>query len=305
MIFSLSTRWNTARHHDGQALTEEILGLGIRNLELGYDLTLDLVPGVQKMVASGAVQVDSVHNFCPVPLGATAGHPEIYTLASLDARVRESALKHTTRTIEFAGTLGARTVVLHCGNVAMPHYSSTLLELAEAGQAFSPSYEKNKLKLITTREKRVKPQLDWLYQGLEKLMPTLQATGVRLGLEILPLWETIPTEIEMETLLNHFHSPALGYWHDIGHSQIRENLGFTNQRRWLERLRPFLFGLHIHDVDPPAHDHLMPPRGKVNFQLFQSVAQQDILRVLEPCVGLPREELADGLRLIREAWQTK
>jgi cytochrome c len=41
--------------------------------------------------------------------------------------------------------------------------------------------------------------------------------------------------------------------------------GFINQERWLERLQPHLIGMHLHDVEPPAKDHLMPPRGRINF----------------------------------------
>ena len=87
MSFALTTRWNAGRHTDGEALIEEILGMGFRHVELGYDLRRDLVPGVMKMVEKGAVKVDSVHNYCPVPMGAPYGHPELFTLADRDATV--------------------------------------------------------------------------------------------------------------------------------------------------------------------------------------------------------------------------
>jgi hypothetical protein len=47
-----------------------------------------------------------VHNFCPVPIGAPRGHPEIWTLAARDERERESAMHHTGRTIRFAAEVG-------------------------------------------------------------------------------------------------------------------------------------------------------------------------------------------------------
>ena len=71
----LSTRWNAGRHLSGEAMLEEILALGLQQVELGYDLRLELVPGVKAMIASGAVKVRSVHNFCPVPIGAPRPHP--------------------------------------------------------------------------------------------------------------------------------------------------------------------------------------------------------------------------------------
>ena len=73
MIFALSTRWNASRHTAGEALAEEILRLGIDHLELGYDLGVFLLPGIRSMVASGAIRVDSLHNYCPVPASARVG----------------------------------------------------------------------------------------------------------------------------------------------------------------------------------------------------------------------------------------
>ena len=75
MEIALTTRWNAGRHRDGQALVEEILGLGFRRIELGYDTRADLLPGIRQMVDTRAVRVDSLHNFCPIPLGAPRGHP--------------------------------------------------------------------------------------------------------------------------------------------------------------------------------------------------------------------------------------
>ena len=68
-------------------------------------------------------------------------------------------------------------------------------------------------------------------------------------------WEALPTEVEMFELLREFGSRRLRYWHDMGHGQIRENMGFINQVRWLEKLQPHLAGMHVHDVARPACDH--------------------------------------------------
>ena len=36
--FAISTHWNASRHKTGEGIVDEILELGIRRLELGYDL---------------------------------------------------------------------------------------------------------------------------------------------------------------------------------------------------------------------------------------------------------------------------
>ena len=302
MHFALSTRWNAGAHTDGERMLEEILSLGVERVELGYDLRLDLVPGVRKLVASGAVRVVSVHNYCPVPVGAPRGHPELYTLASDDPRERELAVAHTARTVRFAADMGARAVVTHAGNVKMTRYSPDLLALCAAGQVFSATYEKLKLKLQIAREKKVPRHLDYLRAGLDRLAPVLEETGVVLALENLPTWEAIPTEVEMEVLCREGAERGVRYWHDAGHGRIRELMGFINLDRWLERLSPWMVGMHLHDVRPPANDHAMPPGGLVDFERLKPWAAGDILRVLEPAPRTPADRIAEALRFLRETW---
>ena len=139
---------------------------------------------------------------------------------------------------------------------------------------------------------------------LFRSLPLLEETRRTLAFEILPTWESIPTEVEMEKLLTHFNTPQLRCWLDMGHGQIRENLGLTNHARWAKRLRPWLAGMHIHDVLPPATDHLMPPAGTTQFELFKEVAQDDIIRVLEPSPTVAAEDIVTGFAIIKAAWST-
>jgi sugar phosphate isomerase/epimerase len=184
----------------------------------------------------------------------------------------------------------------------MSPLSPKLVELIALGKQYSEEFEKMRMKLIIAREKAVVRQLEHLYAALEKLMPLLESTRRILALEILPSWEAIPTEVEMEKLITHFNSPWLRCWHDMGHGQIRENLGLTSHLRWVKRLRPLLAGMHIHDVSPPASDHLMPPLGTIDFTLFRDVVQGDIVRVLEPSPAATAAEIVTGRRIIQEAW---
>ena len=302
MFLSLSTRWNACRYTDGEPMIEEILELGFEHVELGYDLTMDLVPGVLKMVKSGAVKVSSVHAFCPVPVGAPQGHPELFSLASTDSRMRASAFSYISKTVDFAAQVGARTVVLHAGNVDMPHMTRRLLRLAEDGGQFSPRYERLKTKLMMKRDKRAPKQIKHLYNGVERLLPVLENAGVTLAMENLPSWESLPTESEAEALITHFGSSRIRYWHDIGHGQIRQNLGFVAQVRWLERLAPYLAGMHVHDVAGAGYDHIMPPKGDVNFSIFDPLVKLDIPAVLEPTPQTPVDALTTGIKTISEAW---
>ena len=299
---ALSTRWNAGRHRSGEAMIEEILALGLGQVELGYDLRAERIPGVQAMVASRAVRVGSVHNFCPIPVGAPRPHPELYTPASPDRREREFAVSHISKTLRFAAEVGARVVVCHSGNVDMPKYSFDLLRMASRGEQFGEAYEALKLKAQLARDKKAPRQIGFLLESLDALLPVVQETGVKLALENLPTWEAIPSELEGEQLMKRLHGSGIRLWWDIGHAQIRENLGFINSSRWLRRLSPYIAGMHIHDVEPPGQDHLMPPRGRVDFQALSDFARMDMVRVLEPAPDTEACQIACAIDHLRQAW---
>jgi len=302
MIFSLTTRWNARRHETGESMIEEILAMGFDHVELGFDLTPNLVPGTCAMIKSGRIKADSVHAFCPLP-PVPYPSPEPFTLASSDPVVRANAVHYLENTIRFSAEINAKVIVAHAGNVEMKLITPKLIELITSGKQYDEEYEKLRMKLVLGREKSVPDQLVHLYSGIEKLLPLLESTRRILALEILPTWEAIPSEVEMEKLFAHFNSPWLRYWHDLGHGQIRENLGLSSHARWVKRLRPWIAGIHIHDVIPPACDHVMPPSGTIKYPLFREIVQDDIIRVLEPGSSVKAEDIAAGLKLIRTAWE--
>ena len=299
---AISTRWNAGRHASGEAMLEEILALGLDRAELGYDLRAELIPGVKAMVAAKAIRIDSVHNFCPVPIGAPRPHPELYTPAAVDRREREYAVTHISRTLRFAAEVGARVAVCHSGNVDMPKHSFDLVRMAARGEQFTEAYENLKLKAQIARDKKAPKQIEYLAESLEKLVPVVKETGVQLALENLPTWEAIPTELESEKLMKRFYAAGIRLWWDIGHAQIRENLGFINASRWLRRLAPYVAGMHVHDVVPPGQDHVMPPAGKVDFPALAEIARMDMVRVLEPAPDTATDQIAGAIAYLRTAW---
>jgi len=303
MDCALTTRWNAGRHTSGETMLEEILALGFDRVELGYDLRADLVPGVERLVRAGAVRVDSVHNFCPLPVGARGTNPELYPFISPDPQIRAAAVRHTTVTIRFAAAVGARVVVAHAGCMPLSRGTRDLAALAERGELGGPAYEQRKLALQTARDRQAPRHVAWLRAVVEQLLPVLEAAGVVLALELLPWWETVPSEVEMEALLQYFHSPRVRCWYDVGHARIRENLLQVRQERWLARLAPGVAGMHLHDVRPPARDHLMPPRGTLDFGWLRPYAlAPGMLRVLEPSPEEPAADIRAGRTYLERLW---
>jgi sugar phosphate isomerase/epimerase len=85
---------------------------------------------------------------------------------------------------------------------------------------------------------------------LKPIVEHAAAKNVRLGIEGRRGYEEIPSEREIPSLLDELNSPQTGYWHDFGHIQIKENLGFVDHAEWLRTIGPRDFwlsrpGLHL------------------------------------------------------------
>jgi sugar phosphate isomerase/epimerase len=303
MLFHLSTNWNASRHATGEALVDEILGLGFAGVELGYQLSELQAEGVRRRIASGALTVCSVHAYAPYPVGAPGGHPELYLLASRDDDDRAMACVLLQRTLTFAAEAGARAVVVHAGRIPVSPSSDELIEAAEEDGLESRRYGKLLARNQRRRARAARRHLDALCRSLDVLLPRCARLNLTLCLENLPSWEAVPTEDEMLDLKQRYATPHLAYWHDIGHGQVRENLGWIRHRECAERLLPHTFGLHIHDVLPPARDHLPPAQGALPFADFAFYGRAPVLRVLEPDPATQAADLVAGLNHLRKAWE--
>lgn len=303
MDFALSTNWNSDRHADGEALVDEILALGFPGIELGYRLSGQQADGVRRRVAAGAVRVTSIHAPCPVPLAAPSGNPELFLLAARDEDERRMACIHVLRTLEMAVDFGATAIVAHAGRVAMPDISRRVIRQQRTGRLPTTWERFVHRRLMAMRQRRARACLEALETSLAEILPFFDQARVALCLENLPSWEGVPNEVEMIGLLQRFQTPSLRYWHDLGHGQVRQNLGFAGHRVWVERLLPHLGGVHVHDVLPPDHDHLAPGEGCLPFPDFACLGTPGIIRVFEPGASVAPEALVHGLAHVRAAWQ--
>src|SRR5437868_8977016 len=76
-------------------------------------------------------------------------------------------------------------------------------------------------------------------------------------------------------------APHVGYWNDMGHIQIKENLGFLDHADWLRTIAGRTFGCHIHDVKWPAQDHQPPFLGNMRFEPLTHLLPSDCQIVWE------------------------
>jgi sugar phosphate isomerase/epimerase len=301
-MYSLSTCWNSHRHTDGRAMLREVRDLGFEYAELGHGTRISLLPGIMQAVDEGEIKISSLHNFCPLPMGVTHAAPNIYQFSSDRPREREMAERYTLKTIEFAQRLHAPVVVLHLGSIDMKNYTDKLLDLVARGDKESPKYQKLCAEVDEKREARKEAHFERVKDSLRKLLPEAESRGIKLGAESRQALEELPIDSDFQFLFHEITSPSLVYWHDTGHAQIKENLGFLHHGMHLETLRDWLFGFHIHDVQFPGRDHCPPGSGTIDFHAIQPMVKPEHIKVFELSPSLTPEEVRSGVEYLKGVW---
>ncbi|HUE50000.1 MAG TPA: TIM barrel protein [Candidatus Dormibacteraeota bacterium] len=299
-MISFSTCWNSGRHNAGDEMLREIKGeFGLDLIELGHGIRISLIPGIQKIFDAGEVRFSSLHNFCPLPVEVLAALPDCYQFSAVYPQERERAIKQTFQTIDFAARLGAPFVVLHLGAVGMRPITDLLIELTKAGEYLSRKYVRLKLRAVQKRERSAATYLQRVKDGLRRVIDYAAAKNVRLGLENRRGYEEIPTERELPALLDEMDSPQIGYWHDFGHAQIKENLAFLDHAEWLRRIAPRTLGCHVQDCIWPAQDHQPPFAGDVDLEKLVPLLPANCLFVWE----MSPRKTADEIRRSMQIWR--
>ena len=301
-MISFSTYWNSRRHTSGDAMLREIkTKLGFDLIELDHGIRMPLMPGIQKMFDTREIRFSSLHNFCLSPGEATVASPDCYTFSAASAEERERAVTQTFQAIDLAGQLNAPFVVLHLGEVTMPPITDRLIAMAKAGQYLSREYVRLKIKAVQERERHAPQYLQHVKDCLRRVIEYAGSKGVRLGIESRRAFEDIPTERELAELLDEMNSPQLGYWHDFGHSQIKENLGFIDHAEWLRAVGPRTFGCHVQDCIWPAREDQLPFTGAVDFEKLVPLLPTNCLFVWK----MNPNRTADAIRQSVQMWKER
>jgi sugar phosphate isomerase/epimerase len=136
---------------------------------------------------------------------------------------------------------------------------------------------------------------------LRHIVDYAESKNIKLALEGRRGYEEIPTERELPSLLKEMNSSRLGYWHDFGHSQIKENLGFLDHAEWLGAIAPHAFGCHVQDCIWPAQDHQPPFTGDVDLEKLVPLLPANCLFVWE----MHPHKTADQIRRSVQVWKER
>jgi sugar phosphate isomerase/epimerase len=299
-MIAFSTCWNSSRHTDGGEMLQEILDLGFDYIELGHGVRISLMPGIQKMFESGKVKFSSLHNFCPLPVEVLHASPDCYQFSSPYGNERERAVKQTFQTIDFADRLGAPFVVMHLGEVPMRPITDDLITLARKGNLLSREYVREKIRAVEKREATAPAYLAQVKDCLKRVVEYASGKKVKLGIEGRRGYEEIPSERELPPLLEELNSTQVGYWHDFGHIQIKENLAFLDHADWLRQIGPHTLGCHVQDCIWPAQDHQPPFAGDVDLAKLVPLLPKDCAWVWEMSPRKTAEEIRKSVNTWKE-----
>lgn len=295
---AFSTCWNNSRHHDGEAMVDEILELGFSELELSHGMTVAKLPGLRKAFADGRFTCVGVHNYFPSPVEVMIDAPDAYEFTSHRASDRERAMDMTLKTLDIAAEFEARYVVLHMGSVPMKpkKWTRPLTAMLADGEGASPAFAKRRIAFIKKREKVAPLYYQRAIDALEPLAEKAAELDLVLAVESRSRFEDMPTEREMLRLQEHFKDrPQVRYWHDFGHVQLKHNLGLLDHAEWIEQVSPYLLGAHVHDVQWPARDHRVPFTGELDFKALIPLFPDDCPLTWELSPTRKAEEIREAL----------
>lgn len=277
MRLSLSTNWFT-REVPVKARVEKALELGFAELELGYSTTEE--EGKEYLKLGDRIKIGSVHAFCPVPISAPSGHPELYALASLSKDARAIAKENVKKSVEFAKAMGADTVVLHAGRVF--------------AQGFFPWSNR-----VKARRKHGRRMVECVKETLAETVKILEANQIVLGLENMPYLEGFPMAEEW-TELKEF-GPWIKPWFDTGHWRVQECNKWTGAFADTEYSKLEFAGMHLNDVIDFNDDHFAPGDGKVDFKVYKEMMEKVPHVVMEPKSHVSEADLKKGVEIINDA----
>lgn len=298
-------------------MLQEIAALGFEFAELSHGIRVSLVPGILDAVDAGEIRISTLHNFCPLPMGVNHAAPNVYQFTARDPRERESALKQTFKTLEFAVRVKARLVVLHMGSLmemkpkggflglfGPADFTDTLLDMIEAKEHETPKFQMLIAGAVEQQEQLKAEPMQRTAGALKQVATRAAELGLQLGIENREALEEVPLDGEMAQFLAEFPSATVRYWHDTGHAQIKEHLGFLHHVTHLGQLADRLGGFHIHDVEFPGSDHREPGTGTVDFAALKPFVKPEHIKVFEFSPGLKVEEVKRGVAHVRKLWGT-
>ncbi|RLD18017.1 MAG: hypothetical protein DRI36_02480 [Caldiserica bacterium] len=292
--FGISTAWNAKKHKSGIDIINELKALGFNKVELNVFLTEENLIEIYENLDDLNVEIVSLHNFCPMPEKIPEGRTvhRAYEISSPDEDERREAIRLTKKTIDWAKRFGAKYIVLHAGTIPTSYSPRAMYERYIEGKLDEFFFLRERI--MEERKEKGKKYLENTIKSMEEISEYVAKNGIFIGLENRFYPNEIPNYEEIGDFLNKFKG-VVKYWHDIGHAEIWQTLGYGGTHEEFLRYNPE--GVHIHDV-VGAIDHHAPGEGYVDFKRIFSYLSNDVNKVLEVHPKVSEDKLRSGYKYL-------
>jgi sugar phosphate isomerase/epimerase len=274
---SLSTMWAKGRFSHMAEFAAKLRELGFTHVEPNRLVS----PRMLAELLKTGVPISSIHSPCPTVLSSQGMDVDRLSLSSLDVSERMEAVSFARKTIDLAANVNARAIVLHMGEAPIDlSLQDRLHKLHDAGHAQTKKYGQIKERLVRQRASLARPYVDAAKKSLQELSKYTSQKGIMLGLETRFHFGEIPNTDEMAELLGEVSEGVAGYWHDTGHAEVQQELGFFSHEEWLSRFRDRIVGIHLHDIRGIS-DHHAPGKGNMNWEMIAKYLSRGVVKVCE------------------------
>jgi sugar phosphate isomerase/epimerase len=291
---ALSTMWAIGQFENLADFFDAGRELGFSRFELNHAVRPAMLEGL-----SLHGTISAVHEPCPAVVPVAELNRRNWLISAPDEEDRQQGVLATRRSIDLAHELGAQAVVVHPERVDIdPALESALVDLYRAGESNQPRYAEVKEQLAAARAAQAGANMQSVRRSVVELAGYAAGRGVHLGLENRLHYYEIPLPDELDELLDLGLGEVVGYWHDIGHAQVLEHLGFYPHEEWLRRFAGPLgrmIGVHLHDV-VGVTDHFAAGLGQVDWELVAGYVPVGALRTCEFQSFNSSQQVAAGLQ---------
>ncbi len=293
---ALSTMWGIGQFPNLGDFFRAGSALGFARFELNHAVDSRMLYDANP----NGYQISSVHEPCPADVSVATLKEKDWLISAVDETDRKAGVAAIQHSIDLAHRLGAEVVIVHPGRVDIDEsQEARLYALYRAGKSQTSEYAQVKKQLIGARAARSEVNLQSVRQSLMELAEYAGRLRVRLGLENRFHYHEIPLPDELERLLNPGYEQVIGYWHDVGHAQVLENLGFNKHEEWLQRFGSRIIGTHLHDVIGIG-DHRAAGSGEMNWEMVARYLPEEALRTCEFQNNNSPEQVKMGVRWLVE-----
>lgn len=294
---ALSTMWGVGRFPNLADFFKAGQAIGFTRFELNHAVDSQMLKGLD---LKNGYRIASLHEPCPADVSTGTLKERNWLISAPDEGDRQTGVVAVEHSIDLAHELGAAIVIVHPGRVDVdPGPEARLYRMYRKGEYGTPGYAELKQQLIQARAKQAEVNRKSVRRSLLELAEYAGRLGIRLGLENRFHYHEIPLPDELDELLHLDNGHVIGYWHDVGHAQVLENLGFARHAEWLERFGPQIIGTHLHDV-VGIGDHRAAGTGKMDWDMVARALPAAALRTCEFQNDNSPDQVASGVKWLVE-----